>query len=253
VADSTFSQNSSSGLGGAIYNSGILTAVNSTLSGNSAESGGGLYTEPFGTVTVTNSIIAGSDRGGDCNSGGRIVDGDHNLIQSAASACGLTNGVNGNIIGVDPMLDPAGLQDNGGPTRTIALLPGSPAIDAGDPQACGAPPVHGVDQRGYARPGQGYNNCSIGAYEFGSVGPPTGCVGDCDADGNCQVNELVLAVNIALGVVDLGECNVLDGNDDGFVTVAELIAGVGNALCGCAGTGGGGAGNGAGDSICAVR
>jgi hypothetical protein len=36
--------------------------------------------------------------------------------------------VNGNIVGVDPMLDPAGLQDNGGPTETIDLLPGSPAI-----------------------------------------------------------------------------------------------------------------------------
>jgi hypothetical protein len=137
--------------------------------------------------------------------------------------------------------------------QTIALLPDSPAIDAGDPEVCGAPPAHGVDQRGYARPGQGYANCSIGAYEFGSLGPPTGCVGDCDADGHCRVNELVLAVNIALGVVDLGECSVLDGNDDGFVTVAELIAGVGNALCGCAGTDGGGGGSGAGDSICARR
>ena len=103
-------------------------------------------------------------------------------------------------------------------------------------------------------PGQGYANCSIGAYEFGSVGPPTGCVGDCDGDGSCQVNELVLAVNVALGVTDLGECEVLDGNADGVVTIGELIGGVGNALCGCAGTGGGGgAANGVGDSICALR
>ena len=61
--------------------------------------------------------------------------------------------MNGNIVGLDPLLDPAGLKDNGGPTQTIALLPGSPAINAGDPDVCANPPVNGVDQRGYARPG----------------------------------------------------------------------------------------------------
>ena len=43
----------------------------------------------------------------------------------------LSDGVNGNQVGVDPLLDPVGLQDHGGPTQTIALLPGSPAINAG--------------------------------------------------------------------------------------------------------------------------
>jgi ELWxxDGT repeat protein len=79
------------------------------------------------------------------------------------------------------------------------------------------------------------------------------CVGDCDADGHCQVNELVLAVNIALGVADLGDCNVLDGNGDRVVTVAELIAGVGYALYGCGGGGGGSAEGGGGDFVCAGR
>lgn len=60
------------------------------------------------------------------------------------------------------MLGP--LDDNGGPTRTLALLPGSPAIDAGDDATCASPPVSGLDQRGTARP-QGAH-CDIGAYEY---------------------------------------------------------------------------------------
>src|SRR5262249_3301577 len=46
------------------------------------------------------------------------------------TAGGLSNGVNGNLVGVNPLLAPLG--NYGGPTQTIALLPGSPAIDAGD-------------------------------------------------------------------------------------------------------------------------
>jgi hypothetical protein len=57
----------------------------------------------------------------------------YNLIGDAASAGGLTNGVNGNIVGVDPALVLGPLADNGGPTKTHALLPNSPAINAGDP------------------------------------------------------------------------------------------------------------------------
>ena len=50
----------------------------------------------------------------------------NNVIQTAVS--GIVDGVNGNQVGVDPRLDPAGLRDYGGPTQTIALLPGSPAV-----------------------------------------------------------------------------------------------------------------------------
>jgi hypothetical protein len=63
--------------------------------------------------------------------------------------------------GTDPLL--GSLANNGGPTRTFALLAGSPAIDAGDDATCNAAPVSGLDQRGIARP-QGAH-CDIGAYE----------------------------------------------------------------------------------------
>ena len=84
-----------------------------------------------------------------------------------------------------PLLDPAGLASNGGPTQTIALEAGSPAINAGNETICAAPPVNNLDQRGFVRPGMGATNCSIGAYEFDAA-PPTvpGCAGfPCGDDG----------------------------------------------------------------------
>jgi hypothetical protein len=80
----------------------------------------------------------------------------NNLIEDAANACGLTDGVDGNIIGSDPLLEP--LADNGGSTQTMALDADSPAIDAGTNTGCPA-----TDQRGVARPQE--NSCDIGAYE----------------------------------------------------------------------------------------
>jgi hypothetical protein len=68
------------------------------------------------------------------------------------------------------MLGP--LADNGGPTQTHALLPGSPAIDAGDNTACPA-----TDQRGVTRPLGAA--CDIGAYEFG----------DADGDGVLDIDD----------------------------------------------------------------
>ena len=60
-----------------------------------------------------------------------------------------------------PLLSP--LQNNGGPSETMALGPGSAAIDAADDATCAAPPVNNLDQRGVTRP-QGLH-CDIGAVE----------------------------------------------------------------------------------------
>ena len=71
------------------------------------------------------------------------------------SGCTITGDLTGNITGQDPLLGP--LQNNGGPTETHALLPDSPAIDAGADTACPA-----ADQRGVARPLG--SACDIGAF-----------------------------------------------------------------------------------------
>ncbi len=131
VINSTFAANSSA-YGGGIANATLLgssdaTIVNSTLSGNSASSsGGGLYTNNKGLTTVNNSIIANSTSGSDCSNDGSITV-QYSLVKDGS--CGTTNGVDGNIVGLDPLLGALG--DNGGLTETMALLSGSPAIDAG--------------------------------------------------------------------------------------------------------------------------
>ena len=111
VSNSTFSGNSASFYGGAIGNVGTLTVSNSTFSGNSATAGGGMYNNG-GTTTLKNTLVP-SNPGGNC--GGTITDGGGNLSSGDATC----PGING-----DPKLGP--LQDNGGPTQTMALGAGAP-------------------------------------------------------------------------------------------------------------------------------
>ncbi len=172
---------------------------------------------------MTNSIIANSI-GANC--GGGITDGGHNL-QWPGTSCGET------IPSRDPRLDPDGVKDNGGPTQTIALLPGSPAIDAGDSAVCANPPVNGVDQRGFARPGSGHTQCSIGAYEADAFSPEA-CTGDCGGTGSVTVDEIMTLVNIALGNVEAPACphGVPSGAE---VNVALIIQAVNVALSGWGG------------------
>jgi hypothetical protein len=146
VLNSTFLNNSAAFYGGAILNRGIndipsgipATAVisQSTLSGNHSDilfgvnGGGSIFNAFLDTLGLFNTIIANSPAGGDCV--GAVTASRGNLIADSAHACGMSHGVNGNLIGVDPLLDPDGLQDNGGARPTIALREGSPALDAGD-------------------------------------------------------------------------------------------------------------------------
>jgi len=105
-------------------------------------------------------------RGSDGCGGVTIASGSARLVNSIASRnTGNPPNVAGtfllfghNLIGVDPMVGP--LANNGGPTLTMALLPGSPAIDAADPAAAPA-----TDQRGVPRPVGPAPD--IGAFEYG--------------------------------------------------------------------------------------
>jgi predicted outer membrane repeat protein len=158
VNNSTFTGNIAGNDGGGIHTeNGTLNASNSTFAGNNAPCsyglcGGGIYST-YGTVTLKNTIVANSPSGDNCY--GTITDGGGNLNypNTIQTAC---PGINS-----DPKLGP--LQHNGGPTHTMALLPGSAAIDAGINSICAAAPVNNLDQRGIARP-QGLH-CDSGAYE----------------------------------------------------------------------------------------
>ncbi len=174
IVNTTISGNSVTFFGGGIVNQGsaTLTLSNATISGNQApgSSGGGIWNNA--TVDAQNTLIAANtatngrdifDNGGT----GTFNSLGHNLIGVSDGASGFTNGVNGDIIGssgtpIDAMLGP--LQDNGGPTLTHNLLPGSPAIDAGSDADAPA-----TDQRGVFRPqdgnGDGTSIVDIGAVE----------------------------------------------------------------------------------------
>jgi hypothetical protein len=65
--------------------------------------------------------------------------------------------------------------------------------------------------------------------------PEVSCVGDCNGDGEVTVDELVIGANIALGVTDLSECPAFDADNNGAVTVDELLQAVANSLTGCTG------------------
>jgi CSLREA domain-containing protein len=157
----TFSGNTANFVGGGMYNlysDSHPTLTNVTFSGNSASvAGGGMYNNGS-SPTLINVIIAGSPSGGDCMGSSLNPASSHNLIEGTGSnACGLTHGVNGDIIGFDPFLAPLG--NNGGFTQTHGLLPPSKAINKGTNTDCSA-----TDQRGMTRPQGGI--CDIGAYEF---------------------------------------------------------------------------------------
>ena len=181
------------GVGGAFYTFGAtVTLNNSTITGNSAYrcSGtcggtGGAIVIGFGSFAMDNSTVGGNSAGGIFNGGifkggtatlqNSIVDNNagincagtitsHGYNLSSDDTCKL-NG-RGDLNNHDPLLGP--LQNNGGPTETMALLPGSPAIDAGNPSGCtdGEGHLLKTDQRGMPRPDrEDIVGCDIGAYE----------------------------------------------------------------------------------------
>jgi hypothetical protein len=160
----------SGGVGGAIFNFGFTTITASTFSNNSAGTGGSIFNNA-GTLTIGSSIIADSPSGGNCfnySAGGAILtDGGYNLTDDAT--CGFTNGTNHDlVVGAGQAGLAAQLASNGGPTQTVALLSGSPAIGAGDPSACGPSGLlANLDQRGYPRNADTRSACDIGAYDTG--------------------------------------------------------------------------------------
>jgi hypothetical protein len=126
-------------------NGGAVELRNVTIAAN----GGSAAIDSSDGLSATNTIVSNGASG---NCSGPVTSQGHNL--ESADECGFNAA--GDQTGKDPLL--GALADNGGQTNTLALLAGSPALDAGDPAACPA-----SDQRGVARP-QG-PACDIGAFE----------------------------------------------------------------------------------------
>ena len=154
VTNSTFYLNSATTSGGAIYGQGGTVQISNSTFGINAENigGGGALSNAGSAFLMQNSIVANSGNGGNC--AGTMTSHGYNL--SSDSTCNLTGP--GDQINTDPLLGP--LQDNGGPTFTQALLPGSPAINAGDPNFT---PPPSYDQRG-----PGFDRVVNGRIDIGS-------------------------------------------------------------------------------------
>ena len=172
VSNSTLSGNSATGNGGAVANAADvpnlarLTITNSTISDNSATAnGGGIYNQGNAQFQIGSTVLNAGSSGENIFNGGQATSLGYNL--SSDDGAGILIGT-GDQINTDPMLGP--LQDNGGPTFTHALLPGSPAIDAGDPSF--APPPS-FDQRGPGFPRVSGSGIDIGSFEVQAGGTPT--------------------------------------------------------------------------------
>jgi hypothetical protein len=136
-------------------------AVHTIISGNSSnDPGGGI--ENHGTANVKSSLIALNSAESGADGSGTFVSQVYNVVNKTDGTTGFTQPTDqtGTIaMPLDPRHDPNGLQNNGGPTQTIALLANSPAINHGAPDS---PPQ---DQRGYGRAGVP----DVRAFEFGRV------------------------------------------------------------------------------------
>jgi hypothetical protein len=161
ISNSTISQNLAQYGGGMSNEAGgntfvTVTITNDTFSDNSADFGGGIWNAGGAVLAVGNTIFnAGASGGTIFNKGGKVGSFGYNI--SSDDGGGVLTGP-GDQINTDPMLAP--LQQNGGPTYTHALLPGSPAVDTGDGSF--TPPPN-YDQRG-----PGFDRIVNGRIDIGS-------------------------------------------------------------------------------------
>ncbi|MFM9009291.1 MAG: beta strand repeat-containing protein, partial [Planctomycetota bacterium] len=154
ITNSTISGNRAGGVGGGIINGRTLSVSQSTVADNTAAAGGGIYNNYISTwVTLSNTIL-GDNRGGDygASSGTGTNGASTNNLVTQGSFAWATTVTSGQLnLGV--------LQNNGGPTRTQALVTGSAAISS---TVLGTPTL---DQRGFTR-----TTADIGAYSYNYTG-----------------------------------------------------------------------------------
>ncbi len=236
LLSSTVSGNSTEGSftrgGGFHTRNGQLSMFGSTVTDNlTVDAGGGIFIDNpplFGDqpLTVVDSLVANNSDSGIAPN--LMVDPDGPLVISysiisntAGSGIDATTGV-GNLLNVDPLLGP--LADNGGPTQTHALLPGSPALEAGDPSIVFDPGE--FDQRGapFHRVATGMlsgipqQRIDIGAYEA-QTPPSADFVDDDHVNG-----QDFLAWQIGFGITENATRADGDSDGDGDVDLSDLAA-----------------------------
>ena len=280
VTNSSFTNNSSGDTGGILISGGSspvtvtnstfsgnirfaitsgtnsLVLTNNTFSGNSAPAGvDGADIHLSGTsstLTMYNNIFANSNSGTECYTQGTVT-AQNNLVEDGS--CGITNGVNGNITGVAPNL--GALADNGGPTQTLALQFGSPAINAGDnsflDDATAGFDLDGdagttsllTDQRGTGFDRKLNGIVDLGAYEFAAYTPDfvVDTISDNDlrgctsaATGDCSLRGAINLANAIAGtetitfeptVFTVGATITLTSDPLPFITSDMIITGLG--------------------------
>ena len=267
VDRSVLSGNTAGLAGGGIANRGTATILNSTISSNTAGSGGGIANSVLavGTVTVINSTIANNNapQGSAIYNNGPMAL-TNTLVQGACEGVVTSNGYNiespGDTCGLVTLTDLVGvtapevglgpLSDNGGPTETHALLPGSVAADRIPEAVCvdavGQPLT--TDQRGVARPQKGF--CDVGAFEDDSFPCTEQGIRDAIAQGGAHTFQCEGPTTVATAaeiVIDNdvildGEGNLtVQGSQDptGYHRVFSIPTGVTVELVGMTITGGG--------------
>jgi hypothetical protein len=257
ISNSTLSGNSAGFEAGGIENAGILTVSNSTLFGNSAFQGGCIVNretlsvsdctfsansasfrvggiDNLATATLNNTIVANSPSVDDVENLGTLT-GSHNLIETGGGLDGLTG-----TITADPLL--GALANNGGSTQTLALLTGSPAIDAGDNTLVPAGVM--FDQRGLGFARIVGAAVDIGAFEVQNQAPTITVPGPQTAYENVDQaisglsvgdpasSNLTVTVQVSNGTLTLGTTTGLSvsGNGSGSVILAGSIADLDAAL-----------------------
>jgi hypothetical protein len=258
VTDSTINGNSAASGGGLWSDTNLttetLTVVGSTISGNTATtSGGGLFNSDGRTVirhsTITNNTAPGSGGSGigsagngstrtelrssivaaDSSSDIALVGGTTNSFQSnghnlVGSGHSTGNPINefvetGDQVGANPML--GSLANNGGPTFTHVLMPGSAAINAGNPAAvAGSGGVPQYDQRGTPHGRILGGRIDIGAIEI-DLPPKPDLTGDYNLNNKVDAGDYVVWRKMA-GMTVLPFSGA-DGNGDSVVNQVDFM------------------------------
>lgn len=220
LTNSTVSGNRTQGgqsVAGGVTADGALTIRHSTITDNHANEaghttlGGGGVRKSSGTLTIQDSIVAGntttSGDSPDLRPGTATLDVDYSLIGDA-SGSGVTAATGtGNLLDIDPQLGP--LADNGGPTQTHALLPGSTAVNTGNPIYVDEANAFAHDQRGVPFDRIAGGRIDMGAFELPfNVAPPgatlvVDIVTD-EIDGNFAAGDLSLREALYIANLSIG-------------------------------------------------